>query len=330
MRKRPDILFGGFIMLYVMIRITYHLPALTHGLAQLEGERGSTLTWLQRLPDILLGFGFTFWPYLLLDRFYSRKKYVPAIFLIVLAVAFNFLANYAYIRVISPDLIRMKHYFTNNLFFISTYILYGGLFYLLRFIHYTALQHKDLLIQNREAELAALRGQVNPHFLFNQLHTIYALVYQASPQALPAISGLSDMLRYTLYENEQWVPLEKEVIYLEKYIELQHLRLGETSQTDFKISGETYGVNIAPMLFLPFVENAFKHGSGRINISLSVSDEEIRFSSANDFKAVRYPYGGLGIANVRKRLELLYPGSHCLEIVSSEQLFTVNLSIKRK
>jgi sensor histidine kinase YesM len=320
----------GFIALYVMIRIGYHLPALTHGLSQLKGERGSTLTWMQRLPDILLGFGFTLAPYLLLDYFYPRKRYLTASFLIILAVCVIFLVNYAYIRAVSPDPIRMKHYFTNNLFFISTYFLYGCLFYFLRFAHESALQQKELIIQNREAELTALRGQVNPHFLFNQLHTIYALVYQGSPQALPAISGLSDILRYTLYENEEWVPLEKEVVYVEKYIELQQLRTGNGLNAALQVSGETYSIHIAPMLLLPFLENAFKHGSGQVAVKLCISDKQIHFSTANGFKD-RQPVrpGGLGIANVRKRLELLYPGKHRLEILKSEHQYTVNLYIER-
>lgn len=197
---------------------------------------------------------------------------------------------------------------------------------------------KDELVNQRQAgELALLRSQINPHFLFNTLNNIYSLVYQKSDEAPPAIMKLSSIMRYMLYDaNTERVMLEKEVEYMRSFIELQAMRLKQPDFVDYKIQGNLDGVDIAPMLLIPFVENAFKHGSKThhpgIFILLEVNDNLVRFQVSNYLRSTAHtdnpPASGIGLANIKRRLELLYQGRYTLDISSDDQMFRINLEIR--
>ncbi|HEX2935961.1 MAG TPA: two-component regulator propeller domain-containing protein [Bacteroidales bacterium] len=195
---------------------------------------------------------------------------------------------------------------------------------------------KELTNQNAVSEMGLLKSQINPHFLFNTLNNIYSLVYQKSEDAPSAVMRLSELMRYMVYEtNSVKVALEKEINYLKSFIELQLLRLRNKDYAEFNIEGNIYGKTIAPMLLIPFVENAFKHGNKKapnpgIIINLAIEDKGIRFDVTNYYQngAVnKDEIGGIGIENVKRRLELIHPNSHVLNISQTESQYKTHLEI---
>ena len=197
------------------------------------------------------------------------------------------------------------------------------------------LQHK-----NTETELSFLKSQINPHFLFNTLNNLYSLTLKKSDLAPEIVLKLSEMMRYMLYEcNEEQVPLKKEVNYLQNYLELEKLRQKKNLDIDFLISGTVTDQKIAPLMFIPFLENSFKHGvnnqltGGYVKILLKVMEHEVQFSIDNSKaesvpKAYGKKSGGIGLVNVKRRLDLLYPNSHSLNIKDSPNNYYVDLKIK--
>ena len=197
---------------------------------------------------------------------------------------------------------------------------------------------KDELINQRQAgELALLKSQVNPHFLFNTLNNIYSLVYHKSDEAPDAVMKFSSIMRYVLYDSkEEKVLLEKEIEYLKSYIELQKLRIKEPDFVLLEVEGNFEGTFIAPMLLIPFVENAFKH-AGRenlpgITIYLHGDKQQIRFEVSNfkqkEIQTVEKPFSGIGLSNIRRRLELIYAERHLLEIKTENDQYKVKLIIQ--
>lgn len=197
------------------------------------------------------------------------------------------------------------------------------------------LQHK-----NTETELNFLKSQINPHFLFNTLNNLYALTLKKSDLAPEVVLKLSEMMRYMLYEcNEESVLLKKEVNYLENYLELEKLRQKKNMKIDFLVEGMIRDQKIAPLLFIPFLENSFKHGpnsqlgEGYVKILMKIFENEVRFSIDNS-KAETIPNpsgkksGGIGLVNVKRRLELVYPNSHELIIKDSPNNYFIDLTIK--
>lgn len=210
-------------------------------------------------------------------------------------------------------------------------------------IHYLisaieARKIRDELINKRQSgELALLKSQVNPHFLFNTLNNIYSLVYQKSEEAPEAVMKFSSIMRYVLYEtNVDKVDIGKEIEYLKSYIELQKLRYKQSGLVSMSIEGNSNGITIAPMLLIPFVENAFKHGrfshQPAINIRLYTANDQIRFEVSNYIKKGRQTAenesGGIGLSNLRRRLELLYPDKFQLEVKVEEDQYKVTLIIE--
>lgn len=187
-------------------------------------------------------------------------------------------------------------------------------------------------------ELDSLKTQINPHFLFNSLNSIYSQALAKSDQTADTVLELSNLLRYMLYEvSEEKVPLSKEVEMLENYIELQKLRLEDQANVAFVVHGSLAEAKIAPLLLFPLVENAFKHGlkgvsaKGFVSIKLDVEDN-ISFDIKNNLGLIddmeKGKYGGIGLENVKRRLELIYPESHKLTIEKSENEFWVKLILE--
>ncbi|MBU2947500.1 sensor histidine kinase [Zobellia uliginosa] len=191
--------------------------------------------------------------------------------------------------------------------------------------------------ENLQMELKFLKSQINPHFLFNSLNNIYALSVIDSNKTQQSIGTLSEMLRYVLYECEQpTVPLKKEISYISNYLDLFRLKSSSPFpiKTDFQVSDTS--AMIAPMIFIPFVENALKHGSmdhvadGYLDIKVYSDNKKIDFYVANSVSEMpvqKDAVGGIGLENVKKRLEILYPKNHELKIDQTPKCYTVNLSI---
>ena len=189
--------------------------------------------------------------------------------------------------------------------------------------------------ERMQSELSFLRSQISPHFIFNILNSIVYLIRSKSPLAEPVTIKLSELMRYMLYEsNDAQIPLEKEVSYLENYIELQRIRFEEDVEIRLNIEGEIAGQLIEPMLMIPFVENAFKHGVGLvaepvIDIDLKFNEKEMLFKVRNkitpETQADKDNSSGIGLQNVRRRLELLYPEAHRLELNRTGEWFVAEL-----
>lgn len=195
-------------------------------------------------------------------------------------------------------------------------------------------ERKEMEKQQLISELSFLKSQVNPHFLFNSLNGIYALAMKKSDKTPEAVLQLSDLMRHMLYESDkEKVALEKEVEYLQNYIHLQQLRLPSEVQVNFQAEGELHGKTIAPMLFIPFVENAFKHGvdsrGGNIQIKIQVKGNILSFDMMNRISQAQNKdtVSGIGLANVRKRLDLLYPSRYKLEYKETNGNFVVHLHL---
>lgn len=198
----------------------------------------------------------------------------------------------------------------------------------------------EMVNQSQTSELALLRSQVNPHFLFNTLNNIYSLVCQKSEDAPEAIMKLSAIMRYMLYDaTTDKVLLEKEIEYLQSFIQLQKLRSRQQNFAELVIHGNVNGRTIAPMLLIPFVENAFKHGSRNvphpgIRITLNSEPGKLSFEVMNHIRkntiASKDQTGGIGLPNIKRRLDLLYPGKYDLEIKEENDIYNVKLIIRNQ
>ncbi|HEY4206413.1 MAG TPA: histidine kinase [Puia sp.] len=331
MEKRQLLLLGSFAAFYYLIHIAYDMPNLVHGYPQFDLLPRAGRAWLTRIGDIGLDFLFAFIPYLALWRWYPEKKQLPLILSILLGLPLAFLLRYWMERIGANGGLRLRTFFLNHLFITLISMVFGFIFYFVRWSRYKELQQKDLEIQNRQSELSFLRSQINPHFLFNSLNNIYSLVYHGSDQALTAIAGLSDLLRYMLYDAAEKVPLKTEMEYIEKYISLQQLRFDHPIEVSVREEGDIRNTFVPPLLLIPFVENAFKHGDlekGGLSIYLSNSRQKTYFHCTNR-KGVheKDPGGGIGLENVRRRLSLLYPGKHVFAVENGPVNFTINLEL---
>lgn len=195
----------------------------------------------------------------------------------------------------------------------------------------------ELVKEKSSAELNFLKSQINPHFVFNSLNAVYFLIHKENTAARETLLQFSDLLRYQLYDcNEPTVPIEKEVAFLRDFVRLQELRKGEQYDFQLTISDTMKGFSIAPLLLIPFVENAFKHlshhahQSNHVRIELDKNKNVMRLlviNSKDNQQQKTEPRGGIGLANVKRRLELIYPGKHQLEISDTEKEYSVSLQL---
>lgn len=228
-------------------------------------------------------------------------------------------------------------YFIHTLLIIVSYVLAT---FIETFIF--AQKKQEETIQNKnemlQTELKLLKSQINPHFLFNALNNIYALSVIDSNQTQQSISYLSNMLRYVLYEcDEKLVPLKKEIAYINDFIKLYSLKSSKPYNIETEYNIEDDNLLVAPMLFIPFVENAFKHGhiekhgDSFISIHINASSKSVQLEIENSqpkdtiHKDV---VGGIGLENVKKRLAILYPEKHQLSILDSLETFKINLNLE--
>lgn len=186
-------------------------------------------------------------------------------------------------------------------------------------------------------ELNYLRAQINPHFLFNTLNNLYGLALRKSDKAPEVILKLSDIMDYMIYEStDAKVPLEKDVRNLVNYLDIERIRQGNNAKIDFTITGQTGNKRIIPLLLLPILENAFKHGVNKmpkdafLDASLAILNDHIEFKVINSKQRnndVESDDHGIGLSNLRKRLELFYENKHDIKIVNDPKTFSVELKI---
>lgn len=217
----------------------------------------------------------------------------------------------------------------------------GGFAVSIKLLQYWYIQRRQTIEAERQktaAELRLLKAQLHPHFLFNTLNNLYSHTLEASPKSPEIVMKLSELLRFMIYEsNTPKIPLTKEIYLLQNYITLEELRYGDRLDISVSVTGDVGKYQIAPFLLLPFLENAFKHGTSKqldqcwisLNISMenSVMDFKLINSIEPQISEVPSKFGGLGLLNVKKRLELLYKEKHILETKRLEEVFVVDLKI---
>ena len=203
--------------------------------------------------------------------------------------------------------------------------------------HLKQIENETLTKEKANAELQLLKAQIHPHFLFNTLNNIYSFTLTKSPLAAELVQKLSDMLNYMITDCEQMmVPLEKEIHLLKDYIGLEKVRYGDRLDIQMHINGDYDNIMIVPLLMIPFVENCFKHGASMMrgkqwmHLIINTHENDLEFNLSNSkpvLQIVDKNKKGIGLLNVRKRLSLLYPGKHQLDINSTDNTFSVHLKI---
>jgi LytS/YehU family sensor histidine kinase len=204
--------------------------------------------------------------------------------------------------------------------------------------HWLFKQIKSLIrLKNEKAktELMHLKSQVNPHFFFNMLNNLYGLVDKDAKKAQQLILKLSDMMRYSIYDGEKdRVLLSEEITYLENYIELHKMRYHKAIDIQFNIETNDTDYELMPLLFIILLENAFKHGvenlrkNAYVHINLKAHNNEVTFEIENNFDEIQdNPETGIGLKNLKRRLELVYPKNHTLTLSKTDTIYTATLNI---
>ncbi len=281
--------------------------------------------------------------YVLVPHLFYKKRYGWFVFLfIVMVLTSSMTKMYVLGRIMdAPQLYsftgNLKQRFYDNIIPHFFLVIAGAAVKVM--YDYSQLQQRmaETAKEKAEAELNFLKSQINPHFLFNSLNSVYFLIDKTNTAARQSLHKFSDMLRYQLYEvNGARIPVEKEISYLQDYVDLQKLRKDEDYAVTLNYTPRVKDFMIEPLLLIPFVENAFKHVSahpGRqnfINVYLDRHNGEFEFTAENSKEGSKTsdPYSGIGLANVKRRLELLYPGKHELSIVDTSDRYRVNLKLK--
>lgn len=276
--------------------------------------------------------------YLLIPRFTIKRKYGLYFLSLLVVLAIFGLFNFISFKLLLPD----REFQIAGLFF---FYIFPGIFVLAissAFKLFTDRAVQDRFAKERETEnlkteLSFLRSQVSPHFMFNVLNNMVALARKKSDQLEPSLIKLSSLLRYMLYEtDEEKVSLQKEIEYLQSYIDLQKQRFGKNVQINTNIHEVDGNYSIEPMLLIPFVENAFKHGTGMIenafiDIKLQAENGVLDYTITNKFNKdaieVKDKTSGIGLNNVTRRLNLLYVNNHQLLVTKKDDLFIVSLQL---
>ena len=268
----------------------------------------------------------------------STKKVTQFVILHILALTAIYFLHWLYFKLFVTQLpFKSINFFTYNIF-IYFFILAGSTaYFMLLERQHTAKIAQERETENLKTELLFLRSQVSPHFMFNVLNNMVALARKKSDTLEPSLIKLSSLMRYMLYEtDEQKVPLEKEVEYIQSYIDLQQQRFGKNLKLCASFNNIGSGNEIEPMLLIPFVENAFKHGTGiiegaQIKIELQVNNGILQFVVSNRYNnetnGSKDKDSGIGLNNVQRRLNLLYGRHHALLINKKDGWFTVSLQI---
>jgi len=287
--------------------------------------------------------------YIILPRYLSKNKnwMITTVFLLLLISVMALINYFFFVMVFSistrlgyfnkmPDMDFIIPIWGRQVLF--NYPTVVGFALAIKLMKNWYLKQKEAAQAAREkinAELQLLKAQVHPHFLFNTLNNIYSFIINDSPAAPEAIKKLSTLLRYIIYEcNQPLVKLEKELKMIRGYIDLEKIRYGESFNMSLQIRGNAMNKMICPLLLIPFLENSFKHGTSQmlthpwINLDIVIGDQDLYFNLSNSKPTLTGENTitkGLGLRNVKKRLSILYPGTHSLNISEEVMSFSVLL-----
>ena len=276
----------------------------------------------------------------LIPRYLLAKKYWLYAFFLLLAIAAVLLLFGAifFFSDFNPETLSRTNPIVEKI--IPVIIINAMLLWLLSIVSsilwtiYNRLKQTET--EKLTAQIASLKSQINPHFLFNTLNNIYAIAIDTSPKAADMVDKLSEMMRYTMKDTQQdLVLLEDEINYINNFIELQKLRLDRSVKLEYNSLENIPVLQIAPMLLIPFIENAFKHGvnseqKSYIKIEMTMNKTEFQLSVVNNKVKVQRDISersGLGIVNTNHRLHLIYPSKHLLVIHDTDKEFAVSLHI---
>jgi len=276
--------------------------------------------------------------------YYLKRNKIPQLILGVLVAMGSFIAlRYLIEQVVYLHLFGISnyplnttasHYITDNIYFASSFIVVSLAIYGAQQNFKDELMNRKLKGEAVKAELAFLKSQINPHFLYNTLNYVYSLAIPVSEQLADAILRLSDLMRYTLTESPDGkVKVSKEIAYLESYIALFKMRFEPNFYVDFKTDGWKETDEIAALMLIPFVENAFKHGvindaAYPIKIALSIQDKKLLFEVSNKISHSQKDHSsGVGLVNIHRRLDLIYPGQHELIVSHNSNTYKSTLII---
>ena len=332
---------GRHLLFWAPIVLLYYSIEATRGKPELFGY-----VMLRQLPGDMITTYFTY--YVVVKQFLLQKRYwVAGLLLIVSAIAFTLTGwtvfYYDVIPTVYPDSMPPTWFFVPGIVqvgigFYCIAFMFSGL-QLYRIWQSNKKNQQELEKQNLKSELALLRAQINPHFLFNTLNNIDTLVFEDQDKASESIVKLSAIMRYMLNDtNVERVPLEKEINCLQNFIDLHRLRLKEPDFIEFQVTGDPRGHLIPAMVFLPFVENTFKHGSMQgtkpgISISIQIEENSYLLKVKNRLRSNNAPYeqpSGVGLQNVRRRLELIYGSAYQLDVNERDGQYHVELLIPQQ
>ena len=344
-RWKRHFFFWLVVLLYHFARISMMFPVINKNsfLSLLE----LTFFW-----GLILNIFFSYSiVYYLIPKYFKKKKYWQfAVGIVLVFLIMQFLLQVNSLVISGTPVIKAIGYYKGMEFL--SYLRPGlirsfgnpplifGLFLSLKTLkgwHLEQLKSETLSKENANAELQLLKAQVHPHFLFNTLNNIYSFSLNGSPQAGLLVKKLSGMLSYMIHEcEEKLVPLEKELKLIEDYMGLEKVRYGKRLDMQVEIHGDFENRFIAPLLMIPFIENSFKHGTSQmlqhpwIKLEITTVDNQLFLKLSNSKPALVHATNqnmGIGLLNVKKRLQLLYAGKHQLDISSTEDMFTVNMQI---
>jgi len=302
---------------------------------------------MARFPNLLIDIVFTYTvAYYIIPAYQNNngKMRLASQILLLTAVAFIAKAIFWYSGVDlyhnNSDKIWLSSWFMVINFFNDGCLMRCGLFLgckMLKNYYRSSEEKMNILKENATAELQLLKAQVHPHFLFNTLNNIYSFSLNRSPLAAPLVLKLSDTLRYMITECESpLVPLEKELKMLSDYISLESVRYGTRLNVAMNTTGDASDKKIAPLLLIPLVENSFKHGTSqmlekpwiKMNIHINETDLEFRLTNSKPGELnERNGKNGIGLKNVQKRIQLLYPGKHELRVYNAQYSFDVYIRV---
>jgi hypothetical protein len=332
---------GRHLLFWAAVVLLYYFIEVTRGKPELFGY-----ILVRQLPGDMLATYFTY--YVIVERFLLKKRYWAAgIFFLLSAVVITLFAwtvfYYTIMPVVYPS--TEPRPWLNGPGMIQVGI---GLYYiafpfvalkLYRIWQRNKEDQQELEKQHLKSELALLRAQINPHFLFNTLNNIDTLVFEDQAKASESIVKLSSIMRYMLFDaNAEQVPLEKEIDCLQNFIDLHRLRLKQPDFIDFQIEGDPRGHLVPAMLFLPFVENTFKHGSMQgaspgITVCILIEADRYMLTVINRLRTRQAQFdipSGVGLHNVRRRLDLIYAQAYKLEVAQTDEQYTVHLTIPQQ
>jgi hypothetical protein len=318
--------------------VDFIVPTFFEGAQQNVLKESLQLVILYMPGQMILAYGLL---YFIIPNYFLKSRYVEGIFLLILFCALSGLANEVSYRLFFNESFMLASFGRKHSLGMHRVLGVAGFAACIKYMKFWYEKESLNAILEKEkikAELQLLKAQVHPHFLFNTLNNIYSVAQKTSPEASDMILRLSDLLRYILYEcNKPEVSLSQELKIINDYISLESIRYSKNLDIQIRFPEDTDRLLIAPLLLVPLIENCFKHGTSKvldqpwIHVQADLKENVLNFKLMNskpDHVESGGAHNGIGLSNVRKRLELLYPGKYDLKILPEADLFVVALKLE--